>query len=243
MSEFFFWIHYWSSFVFWYVFVNVEEKGLLLHGTGLSLDTSIEAWYAYERCECLGVCRVCVTAVTGWESVCYYVSITKNGVTFSPCHGQLFLQTSVILNIAWVFLLPHNHIERLGAQDPHLVWGTVGTIQGKVLRFLNYSRSKESHGCKQLPQCPKPTHQQRKIGCSPCGFLSNLMWFSPLLGPNILLLVRLRQDFQVKQGREGTVLPHCCFSCYSDPCRVSWGHGWNCQWHSADVSCGVRESW
>ena len=53
---------------------------------------------------------------------------------------------------------------------------------------------------------PSQTTSKGKQAAALWGFpLSNLM-FSPLLGPSILLLIRVGQYFRVKQGREGTVL-------------------------------------
>lgn len=110
-------IHYWSSLMFLYAFVNAEEVGMPL--PGLAWDMSTEAWCAYRHCTMFkGMCGRAWQQTQGGNPCATLLAYQGMGVPLFPCNGQL-LQISAILNIGWMFLLPFNDIERLwGLQIP-----------------------------------------------------------------------------------------------------------------------------
>ena len=150
-----------------------------------------------------------------------WIRISCNSCTATPAWGffstratwealvslsrTAFPSNFAILNIGWVFLA--TNLKRFWRPRISTWLGaTVGNVKGKILPFQNHSCWEEPPAISSCLNPPSQTTSKGKQAAALWGFpLSNLM-LSPLLGPSILLLRRVRQYFQVKQGREGTVL-------------------------------------
>lgn len=161
-------------------------------------------------------------------------------VLLDPSKEHILFQTSLILNRSWMLFFssqPYGKVMR--SRVPTWFGETVQCKESCPLQISHLQKNPTAPS--SCLKCSRPDPSRENRLCPFRVLFPNLMSFSPPLRLNILLLTRLRKNFQVKQGRGCAVLSSDVFLLFW-PLQSARGPWWSRQWHSADVRGEVREA-